>query len=53
MSAIMALSERIQDTNWQVFSQASVRAAADDTKKPPVTQHGKSSVQYLSDKNEY
>ncbi|XP_078316528.1 nucleoporin NDC1-like [Crassostrea virginica] len=48
MSAIMALSERIQDTNWQVFSQASVRAAADDTKKPPVTQHG-STLTYRGD----
>lgn len=48
LSAITALSGRIQDANWQVFSQASIRQANDDVKKSAVSHHG-STVTYRGD----
>ncbi|XP_048757534.2 nucleoporin NDC1-like isoform X2 [Ostrea edulis] len=40
LAVITSLSERIQDANWQVFSEASVRPAPDDIRKPPGNHHG-------------
>lgn len=48
LSAITALSGRIQDANWQVFSQASVRPANDDIKKS-ATSHQGSTLTYRGD----
>lgn len=44
LSAITALSGRIQDANWQVFSQASVRQATDDVKKSAASHQGKTAL---------
>lgn len=44
LSAITALSGRIQDANWQVFSQASVRQATDDVKKTAASHQGKTAL---------
>ncbi|XP_061192636.1 nucleoporin NDC1-like [Saccostrea echinata] len=46
LSVITALSEKIQDANWQVFSQASIRS--EDIRKPPGNQHG-STLTYRGD----
>lgn len=48
LSAITALSGRIQDANWQVFSQASVRQATDDVKKSAASHQG-STLTYRGD----
>lgn len=44
LSAITALSGRIQDANWQVFSQASVRPATDDVKKSATSHQGNTAL---------
>lgn len=44
LSAITALSGRIQDANWQVFSQASVRPANDDIKKSATSHQGNTAL---------